>query len=157
MGVAVDGGVEQCVEPGDLLVGAQPGAGVQRAARRVERVILEPSVAVDLELDSASAMIGCLAGQADDVEGIHDRDRVGDLHGYGGPEAGEASIATTSAPARNASVWSASQVLNADFERPAIMPSRRAEPVLSRSGVRPMMTVTYLASSTGRCNTGLLE
>ena len=40
-------------------------------------------------LDPAAAPVEGVAGQADDVEGIHHRDRVGELLGGGGLEAGE--------------------------------------------------------------------
>jgi hypothetical protein len=39
----------------------------------------------------------------------------------------------------------ASQALKTCFERPSIMSSNRAGPVLSRTGVRSMITVTYLS------------
>ena len=42
-----------------------------------------------------------------------------------------------------------SQVLNVFFERPSTMSSRRAGPVLSRIGVRSMMTVTHLSRRLG--------
>lgn len=38
---------------------------------------------VDLELDPAPAPVERIAGQPNDMEGIHDRDRVGDLFGSG--------------------------------------------------------------------------
>ena len=40
-------------------------------------------------LDPAAAPVQRVAGQADDVEGVHHRDRVGQLLGGGGLEAGE--------------------------------------------------------------------
>jgi hypothetical protein len=46
-------------------------------------------VFVDGLLDPAPAPIERVAGQPDHVEGIHDRDRVGELPGGGGLEAAE--------------------------------------------------------------------
>lgn len=89
MGVVVDVGVEQLLEPGDLLVGEQPGAGVQGASRDVERVALVAAVAMDGLLDPAATPVQCVAGQADDVEGVHDRDGVGKFLAGGGLEAAE--------------------------------------------------------------------
>jgi hypothetical protein len=72
-----------------LAIGEQVGAGGQRAAGLVERVVPVPAVAVDRELDPSSAPVERVAGQSDDVEGVHDRDRVRDLLGSGGLEPGE--------------------------------------------------------------------
>jgi hypothetical protein len=47
-------------------------------------------MAVDGLLDTPAALIERVAGQPDDVEGIHHRDRVGEFLGGGGLEAGEA-------------------------------------------------------------------
>ncbi|SCQ67468.1 Hypothetical protein PFR_JS17-2_538 [Propionibacterium freudenreichii] len=55
------------------------------------------------------------------------------------------SMATTSIPSRQGFGLAASQVLNTAFERPATMSSSRAGPVLSRTGVRSMITVTYVS------------
>jgi hypothetical protein len=55
----------------------------------VEGVVLAAAVAVGGLLDPASALVRGVAGQADDVERVHDCDRVGELLGGGGPEAGE--------------------------------------------------------------------
>ena len=55
------------------------------------------------------------------------------------------SIATTSTASRHAWGRSVSQVLNACLDRPSIMSSNRAGPVLSRIPVRSMTTVTYLS------------
>ncbi len=44
---------------------------------------------VDGLLDPASAPVERVAGQTDDVEGVHHRDRVGQLFGGGGLEPGE--------------------------------------------------------------------
>ena len=46
-------------------------------ARSVERVVLAAAVAMDGLLDPASALVQRVASQADDVEGVHDGDRVG--------------------------------------------------------------------------------
>jgi len=82
-------GREQRPQPGGLLVGEQVGAGVQGPPGRVERVSLHPAVAVDGLLHTPAAPVECVAGEADDVEGIHDRDRVGKFLGGRGLEAGE--------------------------------------------------------------------
>jgi len=55
------------------------------------------------------------------------------------------SIETVSTPSRQPRGRSASHRLNTSFERPGTMSSRRAGLVLSRTGVRSMMTVTYLS------------
>ena len=72
---------EQGVEPGLLLVGEQVGAGVQGAAGGVQRVTGPASVSVKVLLDPAAALVEGVAGEADDVEGVHHRDRVGQLFG----------------------------------------------------------------------------
>ena len=68
---------EQRLDALGLLLGEQVGAGVQGAAGGVERVALAASVAVDVPLDAASALVKRVPGQADDVEGVHDRDSLG--------------------------------------------------------------------------------
>ena len=60
---------------------------VRRAA--VERVARAAAVAVEVLLDPAAAPVQGVAGQAHDVEGVHHRDRVGQLLGGGGLEPGE--------------------------------------------------------------------
>ena len=65
------------------------GAGVQGAARRVERVTGAASVSVDGLLDASPASVEGVAGEADHVEGIHDGGRVGQFLGGGGLEPGE--------------------------------------------------------------------
>ena len=57
------------------------------------------------------------------------------------------SIATTSMPSRQPWWRAASQVLNTAFDRPGTMSSSLPGPVLSRTGVRSMITVTYLSPS----------
>jgi hypothetical protein len=47
-------------------------------------------VAVEVLLDAAAALVAGVAGEADDVEGIHHRDRIRQFFGGGGLEAGEA-------------------------------------------------------------------
>ena len=53
------------------------------------------------------------------------------------------SIATTSTPSRHARGRPASHCMNTALERPSTMFSSLAGPVLSRTGVRSMITVTY--------------
>lgn len=55
------------------------------------------------------------------------------------------SMATTSMPSRHAWGRACSQVAKTCLERPSTMSSSREGPVLSRIGVRSMMTVTYLS------------
>ena len=62
---------------------------MQGPPRGVERVAGAAAVPVEVLLDPASAPVQRVAGQADDVEGIHHRDRVGQLLGGGGLEPGE--------------------------------------------------------------------
>jgi hypothetical protein len=61
---------EQRIETGLLLVGEQIGAGVQSAAGRVERVPGPAAVPAGLLLDAPSALVQCLSGEPDDVEGV---------------------------------------------------------------------------------------
>ena len=53
------------------------------------------------------------------------------------------SMATTLTRPRQDSPRAASQVLNTFLDRPGTTSSRRAGPLRSRTGVRPIMTVTY--------------
>ena len=53
---------EEPVEAVDLAVGEQAAAGVQGPSGLVERVVFEAAVAVDLELNPASALVECVAG-----------------------------------------------------------------------------------------------
>ena len=68
---------EQGVQPASLSVGEQVGAGVQGPPGPVERIGGAAAVAVELLLDPAAASVQRVAGQADDVEGVHYRDGVG--------------------------------------------------------------------------------
>jgi len=58
-------------------------------ARAVPRVVLAALVAVDVQLNTASALVEGLATQADDVERVHHRCGSKGLLGRGGLEAGE--------------------------------------------------------------------
>ena len=80
---------EQGGQPLLLAVGEQVGAGVQGAAGAVERVVLAAAVAVQVLLDPTPAAVQRVAGEADDVEGVHHRRRLGQLFGGGGLESGE--------------------------------------------------------------------
>ena len=80
---------EQGVEPLDLVVGEQPGAGVQHAPGGVERITGAAAMAMETLLDAASAVVERVAGEADDVERVHHRDGVGELLAGGGLEPGE--------------------------------------------------------------------
>jgi hypothetical protein len=81
---------EQRLEPLLLFVGEQVGAGVQGAAGPVERIVGAAAVAVDDLLDPAATLVQGIAGEADDVEGVHHRNSVGQFLGGGGLEPGEA-------------------------------------------------------------------
>ena len=81
---------EQREEPGLLLGGEQVDAGVQGPPAGVERVTGVAAVPAGVLLDPAPALVEGVAGKADDVERVHHRDRVGQLLGGGGLEAGEA-------------------------------------------------------------------
>src|SRR5215211_7339297 len=116
MRVAVDVGVEQGGESVDLLVSEQVGAGVQSAPCRVERVALAAAVSTSGSSSTAAVLNPV-----------------------------NPSIATTSTASRHVCGRSASQVLNAALERPSTMSSNLAGPVPSRTGVRSMITVTYLS------------
>ena len=60
-----------------------------RGSSPVERAVLAAAVAVQALLDAASAAVQGIAGEADDVEGIHHAGRVGQLFGGGRLEPGE--------------------------------------------------------------------
>jgi hypothetical protein len=85
--VLIDG--EQGRESGGLLVGEQVGTGVQGSPGTVERVVLTAAAAAGGLLNAAAAVVEGVAGQAHHVEGVHHRDRGGDLLSGGGLEAGE--------------------------------------------------------------------
>src|SRR5512132_4696835 len=74
---------------GGLLVGEQVGTGVQGSPGTVERVVLTAAAAAGGLLNAAAAVVEGVAGQAHHVEGVHHRDRGGDLLSGGGLEAGE--------------------------------------------------------------------
>jgi hypothetical protein len=80
---------EQVLQPVLLHVGEQVGAGVQGPAGGVERVAVTATATAGVLLDPAAALVEGVTGQAHDMEGIHDRDRVGQFLGGGGLEPGE--------------------------------------------------------------------
>jgi len=80
---------EQCPQTAGLLVGEEVRAGMQRPARGVERVALTAAMAVDGLLHPAPAPVQRVAGLPDHLEGIHDRDRVGQHFGGSGLQPGE--------------------------------------------------------------------
>lgn len=67
---------EEDAEAFFLAVGQQAHPGVEGAARLVERAVLAVSALVELLLDASSAVIQSVSGQANDVEGIHQRYRA---------------------------------------------------------------------------------
>ena len=81
---------EQGGQPRPLFVGEQVGAGMQGPPGPVERIGRAASMPVQLLLDSAAAQVQRVAGQTDDVEGVHHGDSVRDFLGGGGLEPGEA-------------------------------------------------------------------
>jgi hypothetical protein len=83
------GDCEQGREPVLLLAGEEVGAGVQHPAGGIQRITGAAAVAVQVLLDPAAAAVQGVTGQADHVEGVHDRRRVRQLFGGGGLEAGE--------------------------------------------------------------------
>src|SRR5690606_4213334 len=129
-----------------LLVGEQVGAGVQGPAGGVERVALAAAVTVQLLLNAAAALVQRVAGQADDVEGVHHRDRVRQLLGGGGLEAGEAVHRDDLDPPPPGLVPVAQPVLER-LLRAAL--EHRQQPggtsAIPDRGVRSMTTVTYLS------------
>ena len=80
---------EQGAQPAVCLSVSRSCAGVQGPPGPVQRVAGAAAVAVQVLLDPAPAAVQRVAGQAHDVEGIHHRDRVGQLFGGGGLEPGE--------------------------------------------------------------------
>jgi hypothetical protein len=79
-------GGEQGAQPLPLPIGEQVRAGVQGAAGTVERVVLATAVTMEVLLNPSGAAVQRVAGQAHDVEGVHDRGRVGELIAGGGLE-----------------------------------------------------------------------
>src|SRR5690606_24838967 len=86
----VTGVSEQCLDPLDLARLQQPSAGEQSAPSGIERIALHAAATEDVLLDAAPADVQGFTGQADYVEGIHDRGGVGDLLGGGCLEPSEA-------------------------------------------------------------------
>src|SRR5690606_15758661 len=79
-----------CLDPLDLARLQQPSAGEQSAPSGIERIALHAAATEDVLLDAAPADVQGFTGQADYVEGIHDRGGVGDLLGGGCLEPSEA-------------------------------------------------------------------
>ena len=80
---------EHSLQAGGLFLSEQVRAGVQGAARFVERVTGAAAMPDRVLLHSASALVQRVAGEADNVEGVHDRDGVGEFFGGGRLEACE--------------------------------------------------------------------
>jgi len=95
-------------------------------------------------LHAGSAAVQGVAGEPDDVERVHDRDRVREFLDGGSLEAGEPIHRDHLHPIAPDLGRSASQALNARLERPPTMSSSLAGPVPSRIPARPI-TVTYLS------------
>ena len=94
---------------------------------------------------ASAALIESIPGEVYDVEGIHDRPRVGSSSAVALLNPVNPSIATTSMRSRQVSGWEASQVLKTRLDRPGTMSRSREGPLRSRMGVRSKMTVTYLS------------
>ena len=67
----------------------QVGPGLQGPASVVQRLAFAAAVAEGVVLHAATAQVHSVAGEADDVEGVHHRDGLRDLFGGGGLEPGE--------------------------------------------------------------------
>jgi len=73
-------GREQGRQPRALLVGEQLRAGVQCPRRCEQRLALAAPVPLEVLLDPAVAVLQCVTGQADDMEGIHHGHPTRELH-----------------------------------------------------------------------------
>lgn len=104
-----------------------------------------PSVVPDgLPSNALTAAVQGIAGKPDDMKRIHDLDRGSSLAAAVWNPVNP-SIATTSTPSVQTLGRPPSQDLKTCVERPSILSGNRAGPVPSRTGVRPMITVTYLS------------
>jgi len=74
-------GGEQHVQSRLLFVGEQVGTGVQGSPRSEQGIGLSAAVASSALLDPTTAFVQGVAGEPDDVEGVHDCDGVGKLFG----------------------------------------------------------------------------
>jgi hypothetical protein len=72
-------GLQTLGELGLLAFGQMLHTVAEEAADLVERVVLVPSVAEGVLLDAAADLVDDLRSDANDVEGVEDRDRVGQL------------------------------------------------------------------------------
>ena len=72
-------GLQTLGELGLLAFGQMLHTVAEEAADLVERVVLVPSVAEGVLLDAAADLVDDLGSEANDVEGVEDRDRVGQL------------------------------------------------------------------------------
>src|SRR6218665_3001526 len=85
-------------------------------------------------------------GEPADMERVHPRHGVGKLLRRGGLEAGEpVHRGRPRPPSRQCWERAVSQVLNTALERPSTISSSLEGPVFLRTGVRSMITVTYLS------------
>ena len=80
---------EQDHESFALPVSEQVLSGVQGPPGPVQRVVAAASVAVQVLLDPAPALVQGIPGEPDDVEGVHDRHRAREFLSGGGLEPGE--------------------------------------------------------------------
>ena len=146
-------GGEHRVEPRGLLLGEEARAGVEGAADPVERVAGVTAVPECVLLDALPGPVERVAGQADDVERVHHRDRVGELFGRGGLEPGEPVHRDHLDPARPLRRPGGEPLLEHllraaldHVQQPGRAGARAdAGPVPSRTGVRSMITVTYFS------------
>lgn len=82
-------GGEQRLEPVLLLLGEGICTGAQGPPRAVERIVFAAPVPVEILLNTAPTLIRSITSEANDVEGVHHRDRVRESFGGSGLEAGE--------------------------------------------------------------------
>ena len=116
------------------------------AAGFVERVVLLFAATVEVLLDAVVADIERVIGETENMERVHHRHGVGKLLRRGGLEAGEpVHRGRPRPPSRQCWERAVSQVLNTALERPSTISSSLEGPVFLRTGVRSMITVTYLS------------
>jgi len=139
---------EQGVQPCPLFLGEQVGAGVQGPPGGEQWITAAAAMAVQFLLDALAALVEGFAGQTHDVERVHHGNRVGELFGGSGFEAGEPVHRDDLHPVAPR-LRPAGQVANTCFVRPSTMSNNLAGPVPAWTVVRSMITVTYLSPRPG--------
>ena len=93
----------------------------------------------------SAALIESITGEVYDVEGVHDRPRIGEFFSGCAFEPGD-SIHCDDLYALAPGVGLGGQSgVNTRLDRPGIMSRSREGPLRSRTGVTSKMTVTYLS------------